>query len=117
MITNRIRLALSSMMFLEFFVWGCWFVTMGTYLATELGADGGQIGQAYITQALGAIIAPFIFGLVADRFFAAQKVLGVLHLVGAALMFMAAQAESFATFYPYLLIYMIIYMPTLALAN
>ena len=117
MISRSLRLSLSSMMFLEFFVWGCWFVTMGTYLSTELGANGAQIGKAYITQALGAIIAPFVFGLVADRLFAAQRVLGVLHLAGAGLMYMAARAEDFATFYPYILIYMIIYMPTLALAN
>lgn len=114
---SSIRTLLSSMMFLEFFIWGGWFVTMGTYLATELGADGAQIGQAYMTQAFGAIIAPFIFGLIADRFFAAQRVLGVLHIAGAVLMYLAAQADSFASFYPYILVYMIIYMPTLALVN
>ncbi|MDX1476579.1 MAG: nucleoside permease [Saprospiraceae bacterium] len=113
----KIRSLLSTMMFLEFFIWGGWFVTMGTYLSTELQATGGQIGQAYMTQAFGAIIAPFIFGLIADRFFAAQRVLGVLHLAGAVLMYLAAQADTFSTFYPYILIYMIIYMPTLALVN
>ncbi|MDX1409525.1 MAG: MFS transporter, partial [Saprospiraceae bacterium] len=113
----KIRSLLSTMMFLEFFIWGGWFVTMGTYLSTELQASGGQIGQAYMTQAFGAIIAPFIFGLIADRFFAAQRVLGILHLAGAVLMYLAAQADSFDAFYPYILVYMIIYMPTLALVN
>ncbi len=108
---------LSIMMFLEFFIWGAWFVTMGTYLAGELSASGGQIGKAYMTQAWGAIIAPFIIGLIADRFFSAQKVLGVLHILGAVLMFLASKAENFTQFFPYILGYMIIYMPTLALVN
>ncbi len=111
------RLQLSLMMFLNFFVWGIWFVTMGTYLGSVLKADGVQIGLAYGTQALGAIIAPFIIGLIADRFFAAQKILGVLHLVGAALMYYIAGTKDFAGFYPILLVYMILYMPTLALVN
>ena len=74
-----IRLRLSTMMFLEFFVWGAWFVTLGTYLAADLGASGSQIALAFLTQSLGAILAPFIVGLIADRFFAAQRILGVLH--------------------------------------
>lgn len=114
---SGIRFKLSLMMFLEFFIWGSWFVTMGTYLATVLSSEGGQIAAAYSTQSLGAIIAPFIIGLIADRFFAAQKVLGILHLAGAALMYMAATAGEFGAFYPAVLIYMIIYMPTLALVN
>lgn len=114
---SSIRIQLSIMMFLEFFVWGAWFVTMGTYLGTNLKASGVQIGLAYQTQSVGAILAPFIIGLIADRFFPAQRILGVLHLVGAGMMFLACQATDFATFYPYLLIYMILYMPTLALVN
>jgi nucleoside transporter len=115
--TSPIRIKLSLMMFLEFFIWGAWFVTMGTYLPTVLSSDGGEIAAAYSTQSLGAIIAPFIIGLIADRFFSAQKVLGILHLAGAGLMYMAASAEQFSAFYPAILIYMIIYMPTLALVN
>ena len=90
---------------------------MGTYLAQVLKASGGQIGVAYETQAIGAIIAPFIVGLLADKYFDAQKILGFLHIVGAGLMFMAAQGGDFASFYPYILIYMVLYMPTLALVN
>src|SRR5678810_364496 len=114
---SMIRVKLSLMMFLEFFVWGAWFVTMGTYLSKELSSEGFQIAAAYSTQSLGAIIAPFIIGLIADRFFAAQKILGVLHLVGAALMYYISTLDNFAAFYPALLIYMILYMPTLALVN
>lgn len=105
------------MMFLEFFIWGAWFVTMSTYLSKTLSADDVQIGLAYQTQSIGAILAPFIIGLIADRFFAAQKILGVLHLLGAALMWYAASRPDFGGFYPVVLIYMIFYMPTLALVN
>jgi nucleoside transporter len=111
------RVQLSVMMFLNFFIWGVWFVTMGTYLSTALHAEGVDIGKAYGTQALGAIIAPFIIGLIADRYFPAQIILGVLHLAGAALMYYLSTIDQFSAFYPILLGYMIIYMPTLALVN
>ncbi|MEV4416927.1 nucleoside permease [Catellatospora sp. NPDC049609] len=111
------RLKLSLMMFLEFFIWGAWFVTMGTFLATTLDASGSQISLAYLTQSLGAIAAPFIVGLIADQFISAQKVLGVLHLAGAALLFWASTMSSFTAFFPVILAYMILYMPTLALVN
>ena len=112
-----ITLRLSIMMFLQFFIWGGWFVTLGTYLSNTLQANGGQIGMAFSTQSWGAIIAPFIVGLIADRFFNAERILGLLHLVGAALMYFMYQASDFASFYPYVLAYMIAYMPTLALVN
>ncbi len=114
---TNIRFRLSLMMFLEFFIWGAWFVTMGTYLSRVLSSEGFEIAAAYSTQSLGAILAPFFIGLIADRFFPAQRILGVLHFVGAIMMYMAAEAQSFAAFYPYILIYMIVYMPTLALVN
>ena len=113
----NIRLALSFMMFLEFFIWGAWYVTMGTYLSQTLKASDVQNGLAYGTQSLGAIIAPFIIGLIADRFFAAQKILGVLHIIGAILMYVISQKSDFNGFYPFILMYMIIFMPTLALVN
>lgn len=108
---------LSLMMFLEFFIWGAWFVTMGTYLSKTIGASDVENGMAYGTQSLGAIIAPFIIGLIADRFFSAQKILGVIHLIGAGLMYMLSQQTDFGSFYPLILGYMILYMPTLALVN
>jgi len=105
------------MMFLEFFVWGAWFVTMGTFLSQTFNASGAALAQAYETQSIGALIAPFIIGLIADRYVAAQKLLGGLHLTGGLLLILAAQQEQFSFFYPYILLYMILYMPTLALVN
>lgn len=112
-----VRFQLSVMMFLEFFIWGGWFVTLGTFLGANLQADGGKIGQVFSTQSWGAIIAPFIIGLIADRFFNAEKILGVLHILGAGLMYMMYNAEDVTAFYPFALGYMILYMPTLALVN
>lgn len=112
-----IRLRLSLMMFLQFFIWGAWYVTMGTFLGQGLAASGSQISLAYLTQSLGAIAAPLIIGLIADKFFAAQKILGVLHLAGAALLWSASTMTDFGTFFPVILAYMILYMPTLALVN
>ncbi|APS40081.1 nucleoside transporter [Salegentibacter agarivorans] len=111
------RFQLSTMMFLEFFIWGGWFVTLGTFLPQNLEATGAQTAMAFSTQSWGAIVAPFIIGLIADRFFNAERILGVLHLIGALLLYMMFQAEDFSNFYPYVLGYMIIYMPTLALVN
>lgn len=112
------RFQLSSMMFLNFFVWGIWFVTMGTFLTKgTIAASGTQTGLAYGTQCLGAIIAPFIIGMIADKFFAAQKILGVLHIIGAILLYFISQQADFDSFYSLLLFYMILFMPTLALVN
>ena len=97
-----INLRLSIMMFLQFFIWGGWFVTLGTYLANTLAASGGQIGMAFSTQSWGAIIAPFVVGLIADRFFNAERILGVLHIVGAILMYFMYQADNFVAFFIYL---------------
>jgi nucleoside transporter len=112
-----VRAKLSLMMFLEFFVWGAWFVTLGTYLAQSLEASGSQISLAFLTQSLGAIIAPFIIGMIADQFFSAQKILGVLHLAGAVLLLVASRMETFGGFFAVALVYMILFMPTLALVN
>lgn len=111
------RFQLSFMMFLNFFIWGGWFVTLGTYLGKALSASGTEISLAYLTQSIGAIVAPFIIGLIADRFFSAQKILGVLHLLGGALLWYAATTTNFTAFFPAILVYMILYMPTLALVN
>jgi nucleoside transporter len=105
------------MMFLEFFIWGAWFVTMGSYLTGALQFSGADSALAYSTQSWGAIIAPFIIGLIADKYVNAERLLGVIHLVGAGLMYLLANATEFAGFYPYLLVYMILFMPTLALVN
>lgn len=115
--STGIRLRLSVMMFLEFFIWGAWFVTMGSYLTGSLSFSGAESAMAYSTQSWGAIIAPFIIGLIADKYVNAERLLGVIHLIGAALMYWLASANEFGAFYPYLLVYMILYMPTLALVN
>ena len=105
------------MMFLEFFIWGGWFVTMGSYLASGLHASGAQTALAYSTQSWGAIIAPFVVGLIADRYFNAERLLGAFHIAGGVLLYALYRTHGFAAFYPYLLVYMILYMPTLALVN
>ncbi len=105
------------MMFLEFFIWGAWFVTLGTFLGNNLKATGSETGAVFSTQSWGAIIAPFIVGLIADRYFNAERILGVLHIVGALLMYQMYTATDISVFYPYVLGYMILFMPTLALVN
>ena len=86
---------LSVMMFLQFFIWGAWFVTMATYLTSGLGFSDGENALAYATQSWGAILAPFVIGLVADKYVNAERLLGVIHLVGAALMYLLANATVF----------------------
>jgi len=115
--SKNIYTRLAVMMFLEFFVWGAWFVTMGSHLTQALHFTDPQSALAYATQSWGAIIAPFIVGLIADKYVNAERLLGVIHLIGAGLMYLLASATQFDGFYPYLLLYMILYMPTLALVN
>ena len=112
-----IRGKLSVMMFLQYFTWGAWYVTMGTYLEKQLGATGGQIGWVYATSPIGAIIAPFFVGMVADRFFATQRILAALHIAGAGLLLAISFAADYQAFLPLMAIYFLCYMPTLALTN
>ncbi len=112
-----VRARLSAMMFLQFFVWGAWFVTLSTYLGRGLNFAGTDIGGAYSTMPWGAIVAPFLVGMIADRFFAAEKVLGVLHLVGAVLLWEVSNVTSPGTIFWVLLGYALCYNPTLALVN
>ena len=112
---HRVRLCV--MMFLEFFIWGGWFVTMGSYLAANLHASGAQIALAYSTQSWGAIIAPFIFGLIADRYFNAERRARRAPPRGRRAAVRAVSRRQFRGVLPLLLAYMILYMPTLALVN
>ncbi len=113
----KTRTLLASMMFLEYFIWGSWYVTMGTYMTEHLHATGFEIGAAYSALAIATMISPFFVGLVADKFFAAQKIMGVLHLIGAVLLFLATKIEISTSFYWVILVYALLYMPTIALSN
>ena len=115
--TLKVRFQLSSLMLLQYFVWGCWYVTMGTYLVVQLKFSGDQVGQAYGTFAIAAMISPFFVGMIADKYFSTERLLGSLHLIGAVLLFGISQAESFWTFYMLLLAYTLCYTPTIALSN
>lgn len=108
---------LSLMMLLEYFVWGAWYVTMSTYMSTFLGSSALQIGAAYSALAIATMISPFFVGMVADRFFSAQRIMGVLHVIGAALLYLATQIHDNTAFYWVILLYSLLYMPTIALSN
>ena len=114
---NAIRPRLSAMMFIQYFIYGSWLVTLGTFLGTVLHANGKEVGLAYMMPAIAAIISPFIVGMIADRFVATERMLAGLHLTGAALLYLATTQTTFTGFAWIFLAYTLCFMPTLALTN
>ncbi len=114
---NQLKAKLSFFMFLQYFIWGSWYVSMGTYLSKTLHFEGSDIGLAYGAFAIGAMIAPFFVGLIADRFFASEKILAFLGIFGGVIMFCIPSLTAFNVFYPVLILYCATYVPTLALGN
>jgi nucleoside transporter len=108
---------LSVMMFLEYFVWGAWYVTMATYMTGILQSSGVQVGAAYSALAIATMISPFFIGMVADKYFAAQNIMGVFHIVGGVLLYVSTQISNNTAFYWVILLYSLLYMPTIALSN
>lgn len=111
-----VRIPLSIMNFLEFAIWGAWFVVLGNYLH-GMQFSRPAIGRIYATMSLGAVISPMFVGTVADRYFSSQLVMGVLHLAGAALLFWMANIRTVRLFYWVTLAYALVYAPTLALSG
>lgn len=114
---NKNRLQLSFMMFLEYFIWGAWYVTVGTYMVANLQASGSEASYAYTALAIATMISPFLVGMVADRYFSAQKIMGVLHIVGALALYTMTLTTNTYLFIGVVLFYSLLYMPTIALSN
>jgi nucleoside transporter len=115
--TLKVKIQLMVMMFLMFFTWGAWYGQMGKYLFTSLHATGDQIGNAYATFSIASIIAPFFVGMIADRYFSAEKVMGILNLLGAGILYLLVQNQSAENFFWYILAYTLTFAPNLALSS
>ncbi|MDP1843404.1 MAG: nucleoside permease [Sediminibacterium sp.] len=112
-------ISLAIMMFLQYYIWGAWYVTMGPYMDLAFAGQNVDVakGAVYGAGAIATIISPFFVGMIADRYFAAQKLMGILHLIGAGLLFYATTMTLTSGFYWVILIYSLLYMPTIALSN
>src|SRR2546430_12905488 len=114
---TKLKVQLSAFMFLQYFIWGSWYVSMGAYLENTLEFGGQEIGAAYGAFAIGAMISPFFVGLIADRYFASEKLLAALALLGGVSLCVLPQLTQFKTFYPMLIVYCALSAPTLNLGN
>jgi NHS family xanthosine MFS transporter len=112
-----IRLRLTVMNFMQFFVWGSWLISLGAYMIVTLGFSGGQVGSVYATMGLGSLFMPGLMGIVADRWMNAERVYGICHLVGAGLLLWASTVADVDTLYSIMLLNAMVYMPTIALNN
>ena len=111
------RTRLSFMMFLNYVIWGSWYVTIGTYLTATLKFSGTETGAIFGTTALASMISPFFVGMIADRFFSSERVLAVLHLLGAVLLYLVTTQTTFGSVYGIMLAYCLCYFPTVSLTN
>src|ERR1700692_965331 len=114
---TSVKVRLGLMMFLNYVIWGAWYVTIGTYLTATLKFSGTQTGAVFGTTAVACMISPFFVGLIADRYFSTEKVLAVLHLIGAALLFAVTKATGFLPVYAIMFAYCLCFFPTIALTN
>lgn len=112
-----IKLRLIIMNFLEFFVWGSWLISLGGYMIITLKFTGSQVGSIYATMGVASLFTPSIMGIIADRWINAERVLGACHIIGALLLFWAAQATEYRLMYIIMLLNSLFYMPTIALNN
>ncbi len=113
----NIKFRLTILSFLEFFIWGSWLITVGAYWFQNKQWGGAEFGAIFSTMGISAIFMPTITGIIADRWINAEKLLGICHLLGAAILFYIPNVNDPDTFYWVLLVYMLFYMPTIALAN
>lgn len=112
-----IKLRLSVMQFMQFFVWGAWLISLGGYMGSTLHFTGGEIGAVFATMGIASIIMPGLTGIIADKWVNAERLYGLLHLIGAGALYMASTTTHYNAMYTAMLINMLAYMPTLALAN
>jgi nucleoside transporter len=114
---TELKVKLSFFNFLQYFVWGSWYASMGAYLINTLKFSGQEVGAAYGAFAIGSMISPFLVGLLADRYFASEKLLAVFSLIGGAVLCLLPSLQTFLPFYSTLILYCALYTPTLALGN
>ncbi len=112
-----IKFRITVMNFLQFFIWGAWLLSFGKYLGVTLGFSGEQIGAIFMTLGIASLFMPGLMGIVADRWMSANKLYALIHILGAILLYFAAQQTGFNSLYIVMLLYLMLYMPTIALAN